>query len=179
MTTFGLNSFVLRQTTVSSHSHFNGSFEELPALVGEHFGNAAQGYKDGVLLVPVPPERFQTGVVVVESDTQLRAVFEARRPGENPYLTTLARGTKAQAQAVNIVLYRHDVLGADAETECEWEIISINACESLESEPMQPVAMMRNFLEQPGGTKASYTAEEFAQSILYWSTRAMADRSEP
>lgn len=174
-TTFGLNEFVLRQTAASSHSHYNGSFEELPALVAEHFGNAVPGYKDGVLLVPVPPERFQTGVVEVEVGTQLRAVFEARRPGEAPFLSTLARGTKAQARVVEIVLYSRDTLKEEATAGTDWEIISINARATLGSEPMHPMAMMRNFLALPGGTAASYTAEEFAQAILYWSTRAMVE----
>jgi hypothetical protein len=174
--TIGLNSFVLRQTADSSHSHYNGGdLADLPALVAEHFGNATPGYKDGVVLVPVPPERFQSGVVVVDADTQLRAVFEARRPGENPYLSTLARGVKAQAVVVEIVLYSRAALGDEATTDCDWEIISINARATRGWEPMQPVAMMRNFLAQPGGTAAIYTAEEFAQSILYWSTRAMCD----
>jgi hypothetical protein len=35
------------------------------------------------------------------------------------------------------------------------------------------MAMARNFLVLPGGTKAEYTAAQFAEAIIYWSTRAM------
>ena len=38
---------------------------------------------------------------------------------------------------------------------------------------MHPVAMARNMLGLPGGSEATYTAEEFATAIVYWSTRAM------
>ena len=38
---------------------------------------------------------------------------------------------------------------------------------------MTPMAMARNFLALPGGTKAEYTAAQFAEAIIYWSTRAM------
>ena len=87
------------------------------------------------------------------------------------------------------MLYRRDVLledyererseGRDAKledfvgTDCEWELVSINARPTPEPEPLTPDTMARNFLELPGGTKADYTAEEFARAILYWSCRAM------
>ena len=169
-----VNEFCRRQTHGSKFSHFAGTFEELASLVERYFNSATQGYRDGVLLVPVPTEGFFSGVVEVTTETPLRATFVARRKGEDPYLQVEAvGGEKAKAGAVEIVLYRHDVLGEDASTDAEFEIISINARPTEGPEPMTPVAMARNFLELPGGTKAEYSAEEFAKAIIYWSTRAM------
>lgn len=173
----GINDFVRRQTEESPFSFFFGSFEELGRLVEENCFRAKPGYKEGVLLVPLPPERFASGVVVLEPETPLRAVFEARRAGEAPALSIRARGPKTPAKFVEVVLYRHDVLGLEASTESEWEIISINARPTEGEEPMHPMAMARNFLGLPGGTSAVYTAEEFARAVLYWSNRAMHDES--
>lgn len=180
-TTVAVNSFVTRQTPESKFSHFEGTFEELVELVLANFASAKPGYKDGVLLVPVPADRFKSGLVEVTKETVLKSTFEARREGELPYIQTVAVGaSKLPAKVVEIVLYRHDVLAENKErsTDAEWEIISINARPTEELEPLSPMAMARNMMGLPGGTKAVYTAEQFAESILYWSTRVMSGGSQ-
>lgn len=174
MTTIDINALALRQTAKSKYSHFAGTAEELISLVEGNFNQQKAGYRDGVVLVPVSAENFFSGVVEVTPDTPLRATFGARRKGEDPYVQIEAvGGEKLPAKVVEVVCYRHDVLGADASTEAEWEVVSINARPTEEPEPLTPVAMARNFLELPGGTKATYTAEAFAHAIMYWSKRAM------
>lgn len=155
-------------------SYFEGTPEELAALVEAHLheGKPAPG-RQGVLLVPVPPSRFLSGVVRVSAETRLTAVFEARRRGEDPVITVKAEGEPAPAVAVDIVVYSHEALGADASGPYEWEVVSVNARDTLGDEPPHPVAMARNQLGLPGGSPANYTADEFARAIIYWSTRAM------
>ena len=172
----GVNDFVRRQTADSKYSHFAGSFEDLAKLTEQHFAEANPGYRDGVILVPVPTDGFFSGVVEVTPETPLRATFTARRKGEDPYLMVEAiGGDKLPAQVVEVVLYRHDVLMAEgnASTEAEWEIVSLNARPTEGPEPQTPMAMARNFLGLPGGTKADYTAQDFAEAIVYWRKRAM------
>lgn len=172
---FAINEFVRRQTAGSRFSHFEGTEEELLALIEANFPLAKPGYRDGVELVPVPAEGFYSGVVEVQSpDAELEIRFSARQEGEDPYLHVVSTtGMKDAAKFVELVMYRHDVLGDDASTEADWELISINARSSAEEEPLTPVAMARNLLELPGGTKAEYTPEQFAKAIIYWSTRVM------
>jgi hypothetical protein len=173
MTKIIVNQFAKRQTPDSSYSHFAGSWEELAGLAEQHFPSAKPGYKDGVMLIPVPAERFHSAVLKLDYGTKLVALFEARRPGEEPFINIGAVGSKAPARVVQLVVYRQDILGMDASGEkADYEVISINASPT-ENEPMTPVAMARNFLGLPGGTKAEYTAEEFARSIDFWSTHAM------
>jgi len=178
MATIGLNAFAIRQTASSKFSHFGGTAEELVALVESHFGAARPGYRDGVLLVRVPPENFFSGVVQVTPETPLRATFEARREGEDAFISVVALGgEKLPARAVDVVLYHRDVLledGPDSvSTEAEWEIVSLNARATEGPEPLTPTAMARNLLGLPGGTTAEYSAREFAEAIVYWSSRAM------
>jgi len=174
MKVFGINTLALRQTPESKYSHFAGTWEELKSLVEGNFGQAKPGYRDGVILVSVPAEKFFSGVVEITPDTPLRAVFSARRKGEDPYVQVEAvGGEKLPAKVVEVICYRHDVLGSDASTDAEWEVVSLNARPTDEPEPPTPVAMARNLLELSGGTKATYTAEELARSIIYWSKRAM------
>ncbi len=190
------NAFVKRQTAESPFSFYADStgrtadWRSLEVLVEEHMTmpdgsqslNASPGYKDGVLVLSVHPtqedvgHQFYSGVVAVNEDTLLDTTFAPRRPGEAPFIDVLALGNKTVAVAVDIILYSRALLVAEGETpdaDTDYEIVSINARTSVEPEPMTPMAMARNQLALPGGTKAEYTAEQFAQSIVYWSTRAM------
>jgi hypothetical protein len=175
MTTIGVNNFVYRQSPESRFSHYTGTWGDLVALAEKNFVRAVPGYKDGVLMVPVDPSGFFSGVVKVKMDTALKASFEARRKGEESFVSVEAvGGEKLPAVVVDLVLYRHDVLGIEATTAGEWEIVSINARPHAEPEPLTPVAMARNMLGLPGGTQATYSARQFAESVIYWSTHVMA-----
>lgn len=172
------NDFVKRQTASSPFSHFTGNWTELEALTVEYFHVAKAGYREGVRLICLPPaeaSRFLTAVVALTAETPLQAVYRPRREGEQPFVqVTAPANEKTVAAAVEIVVYSHETLGADASTSADWEIVSINARPTLEPEPMTPMAMARNFLALPGGTQATYSAEEFAKAILFWSQHAMA-----
>lgn len=166
--------FVSRQTPESRFSHFEGTWDELVALVQVCFYKSFPGYKNGVLLVPVPADRFRCGVVEVTEGIELKATLVTRRPSEDPYIDVVAvGGEKLAARVVEIVVYSHATLGDEATTDADFEIISVNARPTEEPEPMTPVAMARNMLERPGGSAATYTADEFARAVLYWQTRAM------
>jgi len=171
--TIKTNPFVRRQTKSSKFAHFEGTWEELERLTETHISEAKPGYRDGVVLVPVPPDGFFTSVVEVTTDSKLWASFEPRRRGEDPLVQVTARGNaKTPAAAVDIVLYRHDVLAEGNEHSCDadWEIVSINARPTKEDVPMDPVTMARNFLQMEGGTKGEFSADDFAKAIVYWAT---------
>jgi len=168
-----------RHTPSSPRDHFMGTWEELIQRVEANFEMAVPGYRPGVCLVPVAPEGFQCSTIEAKDAADLVAVFEARREGEIPFLQVRTTGEKSPAHAVDIILYRQDVLaeGGERSSDAEWEIVSIQARLAEETEPMNPVTMARNFLkglglpEGEGGSAGVYTAEEFARAIIYWSTR--------
>jgi hypothetical protein len=187
------NAFVKRQTAESPFSfladpigqtadwrtlevHIEECMEE-PAKLD---AIAKDGYKLGVVVLSLLPGfagfRFYSGVTVLTETTPLRARFASRRPGEAAFVEVQAIGRKTEAVAVDIILYSRALLVEEGETpdaDTDYEIVSINARTSPEPEPMSPMAMARNFLALPGGTKAEYTAAQFAEAIIYWSTRAM------
>jgi hypothetical protein len=121
-------------------------------------------------------QQFYSGVVELTPDTKLTARFTARRGTEEPFVEVYAHGAKAPAEHVEIVLYSRALLveeGENPAVDVDYEIVSINARATADPEPMTPMAMTRNFLGLPGGTKAVYSAAQFAESIAYWSKRAM------
>ena len=170
MGSISVSNFVKRQTKNSRHSYFDGTWEELEKLTEDNFKNRTQGYRDGVVLVPINPERFYTSLCKIDKDSIFETKYVERREGEEPVkVTTLTNGKKSQAKFVNIVLYRKDVLAENNEnsTDSDWEIISINAS-IVENEPMRPITMARNMLNKIGGTKAEYTGQQFAESLWFW-----------
>ena len=169
-----------RQTPESRFSHFEGTETELLDLVFDNFFSGKEGYREGVWLVQVPPERFKSGVVQLSEGDPLQGTFEARREGETPrkVVTTIGR-EKLPARHVEIVLYRRDVLEEDPEYSAvaDWEVISINASPTGAAVPVPPNALIANHFGMSGGTDTGYTALEFEEalreSIMFWHDKAM------
>lgn len=168
-----VNPFCKRQTPDSKFSHFRGTWDELVELVQNHF----DGSEEGVVAVDVPSAGFFSGVTKLSEGCELKAEFVARRKGEEPYVQiTAIGGKKVPASSVRVILYNHETLKEDASSDAPWEIISINASAAAkegEVEPLTPVAMARNYLSLAGGTKREYSAEQFAEAIIFWSQHAM------
>jgi hypothetical protein len=195
--TIGVNNFVRRQTWESEFTHFEDDHEALPdedswqkvlTLVKEHFHQAKPGYRDGVVLVPVPPDHFYTGLVTLKEGDDLVGSYEARRPGEEPRKQVWvlrsgesrnAGGGKERCRYVDVVLYRRDVLeeGGEECTGCDWDIISLNGRTTDEEAPIEPWTLMANHFELDGGTATGMSPEEFEAdlraSVLYWKDKAL------
>jgi hypothetical protein len=182
--TVAINSFVRRQTPESSFTHWNISDEELlhriQACLEEDIYR--EGYRDGVILVPVEFSDidFMSGLLELKRGDTFVGVYESRRPGEEPRKSfRVCRGLKHPAKSVEIVLYRHDVLneGNEAETDADWEVISVNGYPTDEPGPIDPITLMHNHYGSDGGTPTNMTDEEFAealaQSFEYYKDKAL------
>ena len=140
-----INSFVKRQTSKSSYSHFedvdsDDNWELLGSLIEDNFDQAKEGYRKEVLLVPIPPHPFSlpggqycfySGVVQLKDGELLGGRFESRKEGETPrkHITSgcssklshngnlVTVGGKIPAKSVQIVLYSSTVLAEDGDNE--------------------------------------------------------------
>mgnify|MGYP006095596881 FL=1 len=173
-----VNDFVKRQTELSGKTFSND-------LSFEFFANHAKdkmiknefliGYRKGVRIVAIDKKyvhKVYCPYVKITKDIKLVSKLVKRRENELPYIQTRAiNGIPVKAGAVNLILYSHDVLLENNEntTDADWELISINAIpEGEDTMPIAPVTMMRNQLNLVGGTKAIYSTEEWAKSVLFW-----------
>ena len=181
--TVAVNDFVRRQTSGTGKTYADDlTFEQIAEHAQEQYqaGKYRQGYRDGVVLVHVDPSlihHFHCPFVKIDKNSELRVSVTERREGEEPYLQIRAlNGNPLQAGSVDLILYRHDVLAENDEhdTDADWELISFHAVpEGIKNMPMGPVTMMRNQLELPGGTKALYSSEEWADSVRFWQRYAV------
>ena len=107
----------------------------------------------------------------------LKPYQKKRRDDEDIYLSTKAlNGTPIEIGAVDLILYRRDVLQETGEEETgdEWELIAFHAIpKGIKDLPMGPITMMRNQLCLRGGTKGHYSSEQWAESVHFWQKYAL------
>lgn len=180
-----ITSFVRRQTPESGFSHWTHSDEALIKLVQDNLPNAKQGYREGVLLVPVNPVGFFSGVTELKEGDILVGEYVARRLGETPRKSSYAlNGNKLPAQSAYVVLYSHAVLleGKENETDADYEIVSVNASPTEQEAPIPTGALIANHLGLSGGTATKMTDSEFVallrKSVEFWSNKALAAPQE-
>jgi hypothetical protein len=100
-------------------------------------------------------------------------VFKARREGEWPQKMVFSESfRRLPVKSVNIVLYSRETLGGDADTDSDYEIVSINASAIDGEEPITPEALMANYYQDPGASKTDMTPEQFVDALRvsrdYW-----------
>ena len=169
MDSIGISDFVRRQTPDSHYAHFDGTEDQLLALLVENWHTRRES--GAGIAVRVFPAGFWSSTITIDEDIDLHVDFKKRREGEESHVSVTATGNKVSAKRVDIILYHRETLLADGEevVGTDWEVISINAYPEDAEPPMRPITMARNFLDETGGTKVEYTAEQFAEAIWYWS----------
>ena len=182
-----VNDFVRRQIKESGKTYATGlTFKEISSHAEEQLikGHYTEGYRDGVILVQVAPKlihHFICPFTKITEKTTLEAKMVRRRPEEEPYIQMRAlNGIPLNTNLVDLILYHHDVLAEtnDHSSNAEWELISFHAIpEGIEKMPMGPVTMMRNQLQLPGGTKATYESEKWADSVKFWQEYVVLDKN--
>jgi hypothetical protein len=178
----------------SGRAYCTKGWEHVVAQVQENWAVRIPGSgeytTDRKCLVPVDPSSFVGSSIPIAEDLVLSSKVERRQDGEDLYIRTTAvakdhRGIQKELEIpapkyVNIVVYSAEALlenGGERSTKDDWEIVTVIASD-VPSEPMTPLTMARNYLEEPGGTFTDYTAEEFARAIIYWSKRVPVNKQD-
>lgn len=180
MKTIHITNFVRRQTPDSEFSHWTISDKELIKRTQNALLNAKQGYREGVLVVPIEADGFFTGVTQLKEGDRLIGVYKTRTKGETPRKSVFVEnGEKQKALKVDIILYSHDVLkeNDENETNADYEIISVNARTTEADQPIEPFTLLANHFQDDGGTATNKSPEEFEkalkESYLYWRDKAL------
>jgi hypothetical protein len=126
------------------------------------------------VLVPIDPSGLFLNTIQIYEGMDLESFVTRRQPEEDFFIQTLAKEeTLQKANFCNVICYSKEALlenNGVRSTEEDWEIVAVLSL-NVPNEPMEPLTMARNFLEKSGGTKSSYSAQEFAEAIYYWSLR--------
>jgi hypothetical protein len=161
-------------------SHFEGSEDELLKMVRANFNEAQEGYRPGVLLVPVAAAGFYSPVCELQEGDRIVGEYKARRDGETPRISIgVEGGKKTPAVACSIILYAREVLeeGGDPSTGADYDCIMIQARTHDGEEPMHPDVLLHNHFGSDGGTDTQMDPAAFEaklrESFEYWKSRAM------
>ena len=184
MKTVGISCFIKEQTQKYKKNQFeNLSLADIALYSQNELNqkNYKKGYRDGVILIEIDDpsfcENFKCPLVKINKNTELVCNINKRMDNEEPYIQIRAvNGESLKTEKVEIILYRKDVLDEtnEASSGQDWELIAFHAIPfGIEEMPMKPVTMMRNQLELPGGTKAYYSSEKWANSINFWQKYAL------
>ena len=181
-----VNTFVKRQKKGSGKTYSNIlTFSEVALDAQAQMAKKCfeDGYRDGVRIVQASKKNlkhFHCPFVKINNNTQLISKVVRRQDNEESYIQTRATtGKQLEAEKVEYILYRHDILAENSEnsTNKDWELISIHAIpKGVDKMPMGPVTMMRNQLNLEGGTRANYTSEEWAEAVEFWQKYAELDK---
>lgn len=162
------------------HTWFDGEDSDLVNRIQSNWSKRRPGTGrpdlSQVVIVPVDPAGFVSSTVQIDENTPLHATFEQRQAHEVGYVRITAEGPREATTFASVVLYSAATLLENdgvRSGDFDWEIVCLIAGPTAE-EPMDPLTMARNMLEKPGGTYCRYSAEDYAEAIWYWSTRASA-----
>lgn len=196
--TIAINPFCLRQVEVNNTSvfgGFTGTAEELQTVLDKLPVSLTEGieiiriYADDPVLNNIKGQ-FICTFGVVRPDEEVAAFYEARRPGEQPVIVkTVNRASRPTANTIDLVFYSHKALEADASSNSDYELVSINTMPTKlkqgEEEPMTPETLWRNYLAKipgcPAGIGGTYRPEwddeevfrkELSLAETYWADKA-------
>lgn len=149
--------------------------------ITENFGQAKEGYRKGVLLVPISPESFKGAVRTLQEGDKLIATFEARVPGEAP-----RKAIKVDSSipdpivAVDVVLYSRETLAEGNEgsdPSADFEVITVLTKISEDEQPMPPETLLSNHFGASGGTATHMSPAEFEEALCksfnFWKDKAI------
>jgi hypothetical protein len=183
--TIGWTNFALRRHIPGTGNSYFGHLPEHVALLASANWSARQPGKgesncNRKVVVPVPEWQFYCPPTVpLTKGLKVQGEATCRQEGEDPRLEIFVDITQIDfepipAKKVEIVCYSADALleeDGKRDTDCAWEIVSVNCSGTEEPEQMDPLTMARNYLRKPGGTFSNYTALEFAEAIYNKSTK--------
>ena len=181
------------------YSYFNGDNDELIEVVRENWDKRRPGNGrtdlDKVVVVPVPPQDFVGTTVTIREGMTFEASLFRRQPQESPFIKVVAKtclltdqemeklGIEKQkfvarpspdpVNFASVVMYSAAALlenDGERSGDFDWEVVAIIAS-AVENEPMHPLALVRNYLQKPGGTAMPLTLEMLAESVWYWSDK--------
>jgi hypothetical protein len=182
--TFGINKFAADRhfSQGLGFSFTTLSHQELCEEIAKNWDKRQPGMGETTLdrkvVVPISSRSVYGVYTTIKPDMEISAKVEQRQAGEDYFIECKVANPPIQQNKVNdafakVVLYSRAALmenGGTCSTDADWEVVCLISSD-VKNEPMQPLAMARNMLEKVGGTLSTYTAQEFAEAIYYWSQR--------
>lgn len=164
-------------------THYKYSIDSLCSRILKKIKNNEyrQGYREGVILVSLDEIAYDffthTDFPMFEG-MKLKAEYKRTigREHEPPKICVTINEPKQPCKHVDVVLYKNSVLHEGEDNNIDyannWNIVSINGRLKKEEKPMNPLTIVRNYLNLPGGAEMKGCTDKevldmLCKSILY------------
>lgn len=156
----------------------NLPLEDIIKDVQDNFHNAKEGYRKGVILIPIDPKNFIGSIITLQAGDRLSGEFRPRQEGEEPRKevryskNSTANGCclakPDEIVAVDVVLYSNATLAEgkeNSDSTADWEVITFLTKINGEEQPMPPDTLMSDHFYASGGTNTHMSPEEFQEAL--------------
>lgn len=138
------------------------------------------GDKEGIFHCPLPKEWVRGQIVTLKANElyEARVTFSARKGvSEEPRAEVKVNAIPDPVESADCILYSHSLLGKDASSDAEFEVIAIRGLtEAPNPRPLN--TLLHNVFNLSGGTPVEGTDAEklemIRQSFLFWKDKCMA-----
>jgi hypothetical protein len=181
-------------------AHCRVPLEELVAEIHQNWDRRKEGYREGVVLVPVDPGHFAGRLTTLREGDKLEGAYRARIQGEEPRKTLevacvpwegsqwiqreggqMRPAVADPVVAADAVLYHRSVLEETGEHSREgkasWEVITFLTKISHEDQPMPVETLLHNHFGASGGTATGMGAAAFEKalkkSFVFWKDKGL------
>ena len=165
---------------IATRKEHNVSHNELVSHVSKSHETWTQGDRDGVFHCALPKE-WVCGEIVTLRPNELyeaKITFSARKGvDEEPRQEIKINANPDPVESADCIIYTHALLGKDASSDADFEIIAIRGLTSTPN-PRALNTLLHNIFNLTGGSPVEGTAEEklemIRQSFMFWKDKAMA-----
>jgi hypothetical protein len=175
----------MNKMTVSIHpiatrtKHNYDPVELVEWVIEHHHLDWTKGDKEGIFHCKIPVEWVKGQIMtLVENESYDAKVTFAPRKGvvEDPRQETKVVGVPDKVDDADVIIYSHELLGKDASSDSDFEIIAIRGLTSVPN-PRPLNTLLCNIFGMSGGTEVEGTAEQklemIRESFLFWKNKVM------
>jgi hypothetical protein len=171
-------SFVAIHPIATRRSH-NFIPSELVALIEGNRASWTKGDREGIFFCSIPKEWVNGEIMTLKEGESYDATitFSARKGvAEEARQEVKVKGIADAVHSADVILYSHDLLGKDASSEMEFEVIAIRGLTETPN-PRPLSTLLHNIFNMSGGTQVEGTAEQLLamieESFLFWKDKVM------
>jgi len=165
--------------TIATRKSHNFIPSELVALIESNRASWTKGDKEGIFFCSIPKEWVKGEIITLKEGEFYDATitFSARKGvAEEARQEVKAKGIADAVHSADVILYSHELLGKDASSDAEFEVIAIRGLtETPNPRPLN--TLLHNVFNLSGGTPVEGTDAEklemIRQSFLFWKDKAM------
>jgi len=164
---------------IATRTQHNVTHVEIQSHVCNSKDSWIRGDKEGIFHCPLPKEWVRGQIVTLKPNElyEARVTFTARKGvNEEARVEVKVNAIPDPVESADCILYSHSLLGKDASSDAEFEVIAIRGLTATPN-PRPLNTLLHDIFNMTGGTPVNATAEDklemILKSFLFWKDKCM------